>query len=395
MGQSIVEVGKVRNANMDGEKSLRVWASVVLVGLAAAWNGGNVGPVVSQVAADFDISLAMVGILSGTLFLGSSVVGLLFAAQLGEKIGLVNGLKVACLLTITGNLLFAVTPFFAGLAVGRILPGIGFAIVNTLAVVWARQVGGVTLLGLYGASIQMGIALALLSGSVLDDLDVAWEVGFLITALLGVIAYFMIPPGAEVKPSGQERTGGFLKKAVRSSGVYRLALMFVCIYGVPMILSAWLIEYVVRGGDVTKTLAGAASFLLFGLSAAVRFFGAELQAKGVRHSLLTGALALAGLGLALIAFEPVIAAVLFGVVLIGIGFGVPYATALTEAQNLYPPAPEEPVALMTLLAVLPPIIVIPIIGHAISRGQGETAFALVAVFILVAAALNIRRVRPL
>lgn len=389
------ETGDAEGAGAVGQRSIRVWASVVLVGLAAAWNGGNVGPVVPQVASDFDISLAVVGILSGTLFLGSSVIGLLFSAQLGERIGLVRGLKIACLLTIAGNLVFALTPVFAGLALGRVLPGLGFAIVNTLAVVWARQEGGVALLGLYGASIQLGIALALLTGSILDDLSVAWEVGFLITAALGAIAYLMIPPGAEVKPSSEKRTGGFLRAAIRSTRVYRLAMMFVCIYGVPMILSAWLIEFVVRGGDVTKSLAGAASFLLFGLSAAVRFFGAELQDRGVRHEFLTGALVLAGLGLAMIAFEPLVAILLLGVVLIGVGFGIPYATALTEAQNLYPPAPEQPVALMTLLAVVPPIIAIPLIGHAISRGQGETAFAIVAAFIVVAALLNIRRVGPL
>jgi len=35
--------------------------------------------------------------------------------------------------------------------------------------------------------------------------------------------------------------------------------------------------------------------------------------------------------------------------------------------------------------------VIPLVGHAISRGQGEPAFALIAFFIVLAAALNIRR----
>ncbi|MFA9401196.1 MAG: hypothetical protein ACERKT_08825, partial [Acidobacteriota bacterium] len=57
--------------------STRVYIAVALIGLGGAWNAGTVGPVASEIAAEFDISLGMVGILSGTLFLGSAVVGLL------------------------------------------------------------------------------------------------------------------------------------------------------------------------------------------------------------------------------------------------------------------------------------------------------------------------------
>ena len=67
---------------------------MALVGLSAAWNGGNVGPVVSEVADEFEVSLAVVGILAGTLFLGSTLIGLLFAAQLGQRLGLERGLRI-------------------------------------------------------------------------------------------------------------------------------------------------------------------------------------------------------------------------------------------------------------------------------------------------------------
>ena len=375
----------------ESRSSFRVTAAVALIALSGAWNAGNVGPVASELATEFDVSLALIGALAGTLFFGANVLGLLFAAQLGEAIGLVRALRLACAMVLLGNLLFALTPVFAGLAVGRILPGLGFALTTTVGIVWARDVGGVRLLGVFGASIQLGIALALLTGSVLADAGVDWRVGFLISAALAALAFASIPPDAVSSPLPERRSQGFLRLAFRSARVYRLALMFISIYGVPMILGAWMIEYLSSEGDVSKTLAGLASFLLFGLSAAARAYGASLKQRGFGHAVLAGTLGLAAIGLAAIALDPVTAAAFAAALLLAIGFGIPYATALTEAQDLYPEEPAEPLALMTLVALLLPIVVIPLVGHAISRGSGDIAFAALAMFLVVAAVANLRR----
>ena len=376
---------------MSSTSSFRVSLAVALLALSGAWNAGNVGPVASELAADFDVSLAMVGFLSGTLFFGANVLGLIFAAQIGEAIGLVRGLRAACLLIVAGNLLFALTPVFAGLAVGRVLPGLGFALTTTVGIVWARHEGGVKLVGLFGASIQLGIAMSLLLGSLLFDAGIDWRVGFLISASLGAAAMAAIPGDAKVPPAQEQRSSGFLSLAVRKFRVYRLSLLFISIYGVPMILGAWMIEYLSAEGDVSKTAAGLASFLLFGLSAAMRMTGADLKADGWSHKILCGALGLAAAGLAAIAVDPAVGAAFGGAVLLAAGFGLPYATALTEAQDLYPEEPAEPLALMTLIALLLPIIVIPIVGDASESNSGDIAFGILAVFLVVATVANLAR----
>lgn len=361
-----------------------------MLGLSGAWNAGNVGPVAAQLAGEFDLSLAVVGALAGTLFFGANVLGLVFAAQVGEATGLVRALRIACLLVIAGNLVFAASPVFAGLAVGRVLPGLGFALTTTVGIVWARHEGGVKLVGVFGASIQLGIACSLLLGSLLFDLGAGWRLGFVISAALGAVALLLIPADAKSPPLPERRSSGFLGLAVRRARVYRLSLLFFSIYGVPMILGAWMIEYLSQEGDVSKTLAGLASFLLFGLSAVMRMAGADLKARGWSHLVLCGSLGLAAAGLAAIAVDPVAGAAFAAAVLLATGFGLPYATALTEAQDLYPEEPAEPLALMTLLALLLPIIVIPLVGHAIAGGTGDVAFALLAGFLLVATVLNLR-----
>lgn len=379
---------------MDASPTLRVQLAVALISLSAAWNAGNVGPVASQLGADLDASLASVGLLSGTLFFGATVAGLLCAAPLGRRIGLRQGLRLACLLLVAGNVIIAVSPAFAGVAVGRVLPGIGFALVNVLGAVYARQAGGVRLIGIFGAAIQLGIAGALVVGSGLADLGVDWRVGFAVSALLGVAALVAIPPrasdpAAAAAPAPTNRAG-FLRAAVRHARVYRLALLFVAIYGVPMVLGAWLVEYLVRDGGLGTALAGAVSFLLFALSAAVRIVGADLQRRGVRHSLLAGSLALAAAGMAALAVEPAMPVALLAVIALAVGFAIPYATMLNEAQQLFPADPSEPVALMALASLIVPIAVIPPIGNALEHGGGEPALLLLAALLAAATVLNLR-----
>jgi hypothetical protein len=55
-----------------------------LVGLGAAWGAGNIGPVVRPLATEFGVSLAAVGVLSGTVFFGGLVVAALFARALAD-----------------------------------------------------------------------------------------------------------------------------------------------------------------------------------------------------------------------------------------------------------------------------------------------------------------------
>lgn len=369
----------------------RVVAAVALVGLSGAWNGGNVGPVASQISAEFDVSLAAVGLLSGTIFLGSVVVGLLFAAQLGDRAGLLRGLRLACLGLAIGNAIFALSPDFAGLAVARVLPGLAFALVNVLGAVYARQAGGVRLIGVFGAAIQLGIAGALVVGSVLVDLGADWRVGFAISALLGALALATLPrtetPGSDLP----KRRPGFLRAALGRARVWRLALLFVAVYGVPLTLSAWIVEYLVRDGGVKTGIAGALSFLLFALAAAMRLTGAQLQQRGAGHLALAATLGFSALGLALLAVDPSTPFALIAVVAMGIGFAIPYATMMTEAQQLFPDAPSEPLALMTLAALIPPIVAIPLVGQALDDGNGEVAMLALAAFLVVATLLNLRR----
>jgi predicted MFS family arabinose efflux permease len=376
-------------AGKGAKPSARVVAAAALVPLSAAWNAGNVGPVAGEIASDFDRSLGLVGAVTGSVFFGVSIVTLFFAARLSGRIGLVPALRLAMALVIGGNALIALTPGFGGLAGGRVVVGVAFALGSALGVVWVRQVGGVRLLGVFGASIQLGIAGALAVGSLLSHTGVDWRVSFVVSAALGVVALAVLPAHGRHEPT-TGATGHFLRAALRNPRVYRTAFLFMAVYGVPMILGAWLVEYLVSDADLAKAAAGALGFVLFGITAAARFGGARLRARGVPRVAVVATLGLAPLGLVALALDPTLPLVLAAMILIAVGLGSPYATMLDEAQALYPQDRARVIALMTVCGRMTPAIAIPLVGHALGRGDGALAFGAVGAFVALALLANLR-----
>lgn len=375
---------------MDPKPSHRDGIAVFLVGMGTAFGAGNVSPVVPELASDFDLSLTTVGLLAGTVFFAAVVVGLASAPRVGERIGIVNAMRLGCALAGAGSLLFAIGPDVVVLAAGRVLAGIGLGLVATLAPVFARETGGVSRVGVFGASFQFGIGAGLVTGSLLADFDVGWRVGFLVSALAGVSALPLLR-GTETEISLSRSGGGFLGLAARAPRVYRLGALFVALFTVPLTLGAWLVHYLSVNGGMAVGLAGILSFLMFGASALLRTVGADLAARGKSKVLLRAvAPLLATIGVGALAFSQSFGVALAGVLLMAAGFALPYAVMIVAAQRLYPPEPADPVALLTTFASGLPILIIPLFGAALTEGYGEESLLALAAFIAVAGFLNLK-----
>ena len=100
--------------------SVHAIAVIAFLGLSSAWNAGNVGPVASELAREFDTTLVTIGVLTGTVFFAGNLVFLAVAARVAERIGVITALRIACICTALGNVVLAVTPGAAGLAIRRV-----------------------------------------------------------------------------------------------------------------------------------------------------------------------------------------------------------------------------------------------------------------------------------
>ena len=244
--------------------------AVFLIALGSAWCVGNVGAVVGELSGEFDISLATIGLLSGTLLLGFSVPGTVLTPLIAERLTIVRTVMLAAILCAVGNVIFAVTPGFAGLVIARAVAGFGVGIAVVAGPVFARATGGIKRVGLFGAAVQLGIAGGLGVGAILGDLDVDWRLTFLLSA--GVAASpipFLI---GRTGPSyvRQAAGTGFVRLALGSGLVWRLAALFIAIFSVPLILGSWLVHYLSVDNGLAAGVAGILCFVMFGVSAAAR-----------------------------------------------------------------------------------------------------------------------------
>jgi DHA1 family inner membrane transport protein len=363
-----------------------------LVALGAAWSVGNVGAVVGQLSDAFDISLTTVGLLSGTVLLGFSVVGTLVAPIVATRIGLVRTIVVSCLLMAAGNLVFALSPVFAGLVVGRAVSGLALGLAVVPGPVFAGRTGGVARVALFGAAIQLGIAGGLGLGAVLGDAGADWRVTFLISAAVALLPLPFLVRREEISYE-RGRGTGFVRLAVRSARVWRLMALFIAVFAVPLILGSWLVHYLDVDKGLAAATAGVLSFVMYGVSAAAREGGGVLAKRGFSPALLAGgAPFLATAGLALLAVESSIALAWAAVILAGIGFAVPYGIGVMQAQRLYPSEPTEPVALVTLVGTAVPVPLVPVIGSLLDAGHGTEVFLALAVVVALGGALNLRPV---
>ncbi len=366
--------------------------AVAMLAIGTTWNVGNMGGVVGELGDAFDISLSTIGLLSGTVLLGVSAVGALIAPVVSERIGIVRTMVLALVLCAVGNLLFAVSSGVALLAAGRALAGLGLGLAVVPGPVYARATGGVKRVALFGAAVQLGIAGGLALSSLLGDAGVSWRVVFLISAAIPLLGLPLLI-GRQAPSYTRSAKGGFLRLAMRSPRVWRLSALFLSIFSVPLILGSWLVHYLSVDNGLSVTTAGILAFVMFGVSAAARFVGGTLSERGFSPLLLAGGAAwIAAAGLAILALDDSLVLAAIAVVAAGVGFALPYGPSIVRAEALFPSEPTEPVSMMTTIAVIVPVPLVPWIGSLLDAGDGTAVFLGLAAFVAIAGLLNVRPV---
>jgi predicted MFS family arabinose efflux permease len=372
--------------------SARRSTGVFVIALAiTGWNCGNVGPVVDPLTKAFDLTLGEVGLLSGTFFFAGSAIGSLAGAALARKIRVLSGIWACCVLSAIGNLIFAVGDSFAVLAAGRVFAGVAFGLAAVFVPTYARVMGGVKLVGLFGAGLTLGVAASLLLGSVLQGAGVDWRVAFVITAVLALISLPLLPnEPVEVQRAASEGEG-LAREALTNQAWWRVQLLGIATLNLPLIVGAWLVHYLITGYGLSAAAAGGFGFLLFGISAVMRDVAGRMTAAGASPAMLViVGLSLGAAGLVLLGQGSAPAVALVAIALMAVGLSLPYPLYYDEAERVLPDRPIGSLGLMQVGAGIFPIPVIPAFGAALAAGNADVAFAALAGFALFTLLLNAR-----
>jgi hypothetical protein len=225
-------------------------------------------------------------------------------------------------------------------------------------------------------------------GSALQDAGESWRVGFVISAVICLTPLIALPASVPGTPSAPP-DHAFIRAAVTTAATWRLLAAFVGANGVPLIVSAWLVAYLTRDVDLRAAVAGVLAFLVFGLTTVVRPIGARL-ARSARYGLLAGVgLLLASGGLSVLAATSSLTAAVIAVLLMGVGFALPYAVMMDAAQRLFPDRATATLALLQTGPNVVPMLLIPLVGNALDHGHAPLALVLLAAFVAAAGALNL------
>ena len=365
---------------------------VFVIALAiVGWNCGNVGPVVGSLTKDFDIGLGEVGLLSGAFFFAGAAAGSLAGAALARRIQVLTGIWACCLLSIVGNLIFAIGDSVGVLATGRVFAGLGFGVAAVFVPSYARVMGGVKMVGLFGAGLTLGVAAALLLGSLLEGAGVDWRVAFWITAALAAIALPILPnEPVQVKRAASEGEG-LAREALTNQAWWRVQLLGITTLNIPLIVGAWLVHFLITDVGMSAAGAGVLAFILFGISAVMRDVAGRMTAAGASPSMLVIAgLGVGAAGIFVLGESESTGVALGAIVLMGVGLSLPYPLYYDEAERVLPDRPIGSLGLMQVGAGLFPIPVIPAFGAALAAGNAELAFAALAAFALLTLLLNAR-----
>ena len=211
----------------------------------------------------------------------------------------------------------------------------------------------------------------------------------MLAAFIGLIPLPLIPRESPQVAPREEPTEGPFAQAAGSLPFWRLQLLSITVLGIPLVLGVWLISYLGIEEGVGVGEAGAIAFALFGLSAATRYLGGVVSARGASPSAVALFGCLVGaLGIAVVAVGNGVPAAIAGVVLIGVSISFPASLVYDEGENVLPGRPLGGLGLIVTGASAFPILAIPLVGSAMGSGDGEVAFLALAAFAAVSGLAN-------
>ena len=376
---------------------------ICAVAIAVSTNYTNHGPVLGFISGEFGLSAASAGAIATAFFLGSATLMLLggaLADRYGPRPVVTVGFLVTCLSTV-GCGLFA--PTYPALLVWRFVGGIGGGVAFAAGAAYTRSVftgrGQHLAQGLYGASFLAGSASTLLYMPFLAGADGDWRRAYAVSGLVafGVWAAWwrLAPagPSARERETARDGTVG-LGPAFRARNSWLLACCHMCGFGLAMVLGTWVVTYISAGFGVSVVVGGLLGSLVLVLGIAGRSAGGLVLERGLPPiRVIRLGLAVAVVGLATMALAGSLALAVGGLLVTGVGVGLPYAAVFNGAAASVPSSPASAQGLVGWGGVMTAVVGPPLVGQLLDvTGGFATGFLVLAAFtsIVLLATLALR-----
>jgi MFS transporter, NNP family, nitrate/nitrite transporter len=361
-------------------------ASACAIGFAFSANYTNHAPLIAALIAEFKFNLAAAGFLTTGIFLthaGIQIPGGYIADKIGPKRVLMAALTIVCL----GNIALGLSESYGQLLFWKVFVGIG---TGASFVAGARYVantfGGPRLhmaQGLYGGSILLGSGFVIYAIPLLSA-ALGWRGSFFSTAALaavaGAITIALIPRTA---PIAHRQTR--MSSLLGNPQLWLLGMVQMASFGLVVVVGVWITTYLTRAFHLTPQQAGKIGSLVLVIGVATRPLGGFLVPRwGARRTVqiglgLTVAACLSfGLG------SESLTRAAAGVLLLGIGAGLPYAGIFNRAADLFPARAGAAMGLVNMLGIVMILAAPPLVGQMVDwSGSFQSSYLALGGFALV------------
>jgi nitrate/nitrite transporter NarK len=358
-------------------------ASVCVIGFAFSANYTNHAPLVAQLAAEFKFNLAAAGLLTTGIFLthgGIQIPG----GFLADKFGTRRLLAMALAIVTVGDVFLGLAGSYQQLLFWKVFVGLGTGV---SFVAGARYVADMfagprlhLAQGFYGASVLLGSGFVIYAIPLLSA-TFGWRGAFFFTAGLAASAaliWISLNPAVPRKQHQPARLAAMLAHPQ----LWLLGFVQMASFGLVVVVGVWITTYLSRSFHLTALQAGKIGSLVLVLGVASRPLGGVLTSRwGARATLRIG-LALNviaclsfGLGHGSLAHSSV------GVLLLGIGAGLPYAGVFNRAAALFPARAGAAMGLVNMLGIGMILAAPPLIGHVVDwSGSFQSSFLALGAF---------------
>jgi nitrate/nitrite transporter NarK len=359
--------------------------SACAAGFAISTNYTNHAPLATALAATFGFNLAAAGLLTTGIFLTHAAMQIP-GGYLADRIGPKPVITAAATLICVANVAIGFAASYQQLLFWKIFTGLG---TGAGFVAGARYIASMfagprlhLAQGLYGGSILLGSGFVIFAVPIIFA-ALGWQSAFLASAVLAAAAgaFWLAaphPPRMKHKPAP-------LRGMLSSPQLWLLGLAQMASFGLVIVVGVWVTTYLSKSFDLPLKTAGRIGSLVLLMGIATRPLGGAVVSRYGARVTLQVSLALNVAACLLFGFGAgSLARASAGVLLLGIGCGLPYAAVFNRAAALYPDRAGAAMGLVNMLGIIMILTAPPLIGQMVEwSGTFQSSFLALGAFTML------------